>query len=396
MNAALLLLLLLAGSSLASFALDRWGRRGYGLITGAEFFAVGIALGPVGLDLVPRELLSQARAPLALACCWLGFRFGLRLRPAALRAAGPGLVLGSQIEPLLAFGLLWAGLLGLDRALGLGIPWPLRLGLAAIGSATTKSALGWIQGRHRAEGRVTAALAAVTGFDDLAGIVAIAALFAFARPAATRLPPGALAPALATLGLGAGLVALGLLFLGRGQLRADLAWIALFGLCSLGCGLATELGSAPVAVGSLLGIGLGWLSPHGDSIVQITEPTERPLVMGLLLLGGAWIPATGGVLAVAFLFAALRILSKLASGAFVALLPLRDMPRLPTLGAGLLAGGGLPLALAFSCALALPDPAGPLFLAACGATVLTGDLIGAPALKWLLTRHGEIPPAEAR
>ncbi|MHB1844401.1 MAG: cation:proton antiporter [Deltaproteobacteria bacterium] len=396
MNGALELLLLLAAASLATFALDRWGRRGYGLISGAELFAVGIALGPVGLDLVPKELLAQARVPLALACCWLGFRFGLRLRPAALRAAGPTLVVGSQLEPLFAFGLLWFALSGVDRAFGLGLPWPLRLGLAGLGSATTKSALGWIQGRHRARGLVTTALAAVTGFDDLAGTIVIALLFALLRPATTRLPAGALAPALATLGLGAALAALALLLLGRGRLRQDLAWIALFGLCALGCGLATELGSSPVAVGALLGIGLGWLSPHGDAIVEITEPTERPLMMGLLLLGGAWIPATSGVLAVAFLFATLRILVKLASGALVAVLPLRGMPRRPTLGAGLLAGGGLPLALAFSCALALPDPAGPLFLAATGATVLTGDLIGAPALKWLLSRHGELPATEAR
>ena len=84
MSSVLLLVALAALAVAAAVLLERGGRGGYGWVTGSEFVLAGLGLGPLGLDAVSSDLIAALQPAIGLAVCWLGLRFGLRLRPSAL------------------------------------------------------------------------------------------------------------------------------------------------------------------------------------------------------------------------------------------------------------------------------------------------------------------------
>jgi hypothetical protein len=398
MSGVLQLLILAALAYLATFFLDRGGRSGYGWVTGSEFVLAGLVVGPAGLDLFSADLIDSARPVLVLGVVWIGFRFGLRLRPAEVRAHSWRLLLASQIEPLVALFAIGGGLILAAWALGAPLAWVTAWALAASGSATTKSALIWAKSRHGAKGTLTEALDAVTAFDDSIGLAGAAAVFALAHPGwehgfrwMTMLPQFG-GPLIATVVLGVGLGVVVLLITGRGVFRADLAWIALFGACALDSGLSSQLGLSAMAAASLAGATVGWFSPHADHLEEITRPTERPLVQMLLVLGGASARADATPWLWALAFVGFRLVAKLLGGAAASPLVLVNKKPAWQMGAGLFAGGGVGFALCFGLALTLPQADANTLISGACAMAVVGDLLGSPVLKALLRSRGELHP----
>ena len=390
MNSVLQLLALVVIACLATFLLERGGRVGYGWVTGSEFLVAGLLLGPLGLDLVSADLLHESKVLVILASAWIGLRAGLRFRRSRIEKWSWRPLLSSQIEPVLSL-LILRGALEASRALW-GWPdsnWRAWI-FAAIGATTTRSAVAWIKRRHGAKGPVTDVLSAITALNDLPSILAIGFLFAWVRPADTHPLSQVWVLLLASLILALALAAIVRLISGSGGFKPDLAWIALFGACAIAAGTSEPLGLKSLVVCSFIGILLGWISPYGDRFEEITRSTERPTIQLLLLLGGASIRGARGTFAMGLVFALLRLLSKLLAGGITGLIARPDGKPLPGLGMGLLAGGGVAFALAFSASLDLPSSAAEPLLAGAAAMVLLGDMVGSPALKWILRRQREM------
>lgn len=396
MTGVLQLLALVVVACVATFLLERGGRLGYGWVTGSEFLIAGLLLGPVGLDVVSADLLRDADVLVVIASAWMGLRLGLRLCRSEVATATPRTLISSQVEPLVAL-LILRGLLELARH-WTGYPgsgWSAWM-LAALGATSTKSAIAWAKSLHHSEGPVSDALQTICDLDDLPSVFLVGVLFAFLPQRNPQLAMTFWAPLAATAVLACAVALLVYLVIGR-TFRVDLAWVAMLGAGALVSGAALPLGLRPLVVGCLAGIFLGIISSHRDALEALTRPTERPVVQVLLLLGGASIQLIPGALLLGAAFAVLRLAAKALGGAFVGT-ALRPTGRAePRLGLGLFAGGGMAFALALSASLALPREVAAPLLSSVGAMVLMGDLVGAPVLKWMLKRAGEIPAAtEAR
>lgn len=396
MTALLTLLGLTAFAYLASFLLSSSRRQGYGLVSGAEFLAIGLGLGPAGLDFLTADLVDAAGPALALAVGWLGFRLGIRIRPGELQAAPARTWAAGLAEPLASGAILFVVLDGADAFLGLGLPPLATAALAVLGSATTKSGALWAIGRFHADGPVTRLLGTATRLNDLPGVLGLGLLFALALAGKSA---GGAAPGtrlLATLAGGPALALLAVLLLGRGRFRPDLAWVALLGFTALGTGLSLRLGVSTLAVLALFGAALGLSSRHAGALERMTAETERPLMQVLLLLLGAQLALDPHWMAVGLLFATLRMSAKVAGGQLLRLAP--GGARSPWLGAGLFHCGGVAAAMAIAWAAAFPE-SGQAALWAFTASSLAGDLIGSRSLKLLLKQSGELPdpaPASAK
>ena len=389
MTSVLPLVVLAALATLITFMLERGGRTGYGWVAGSEFVLVGIAIGPLGLDLLSSELVTAVQPAVALTVAWLGLRLGLRFRPTTLRALGARLRVACVLEPVITLLLLRGLLEVLVRKGAFELSGPTAWVIAAVGSATTKSATQWARDKLRARGGVLDVLDTLSTLDDAVLVVAAGVLTPWLAPTG---PARHVAVALgATLGLGAALAVLAALLLGRGALRTDIGWVVLLGVCALCTGLATQLGLSPVACAGVAGGLVGMFSRHADALEQLTRTTERPAVQVLLFLGGAALHQGYVALILGVTVAVLRGLAKLGGGYLGSRL-LHPPARRADLGAGLLGAGGVAFAVATSIAAQLSTRQGELVLASAVAMTLLGDWVGAPALRGLLVRAENIPP----
>ncbi len=389
MTALLPLVLLAAVAGAATLLLEQGGRRGYGWVTGSEFALAGIALGPFGLDLLSRDLIEHARLPIALGASWVGLGLGLRLRPNALAKAPGRHIIASQLEPIIAMLVLRALLEAGIQLTGLPISSIAAWALAAAGGATTRATMDWARAQRGARGPLTDGLRTLVTLDDLPPLFALAAIFALVPPHATNLAH-AWQRLAAAVGLGLGLAALVVLIVGRRRFVPQLAWLALFGASALGTGLAQELTVLPLAATCLCGAVVARATRHADQLEEVTRSTQRPVIQLLLLLAGASLRGGVGTLVAATGFALLRFGAKAVAGAAVAPLLSPRGTRVPSLGLGMLGGGGIIFAAAFSASQVLEPAIATPLLAGAVAMVFLGDLIGPKALWSLLRRRGEL------
>ena len=386
-----LLLVALAGLATAiAVLLERGGRAGYGWIAGSEFALVGLLLGPIALDAMTFDLVTGLRAAVWAGTAWLGLRFGMRLRRPLLRPVSAGSLWASQLEALVTMLALWAGLklLAAKGVLPLddGVSWA----IAVVGASTTKSATAWARTRLRARGPTLDALETASALDDLPGVVAIAVLTPRLHPVATRLPslPGCALLASAGIGIALGLLIL-LLTAGK-RFRGELGWVAMFGACAVASGLSATLGLSAIAITTLAGCFVGCLSKRAEEIDLLTRATERPVVLALLVLGGASLTGGASLIAIGVAAAAVRALSKILGGALAS--PLLPRPaRRASFGLGLLGSGGFAFALAISVADGLSLPHHDAIVASALAMTLLGDLVGSGLLRGVLERADELP-----
>ncbi len=397
MSNVLTLLALLTLAYLASSLLSSKQRHGYGLVSGAEFIAIGLMVGPVGLDFLTAELVAHAAPAVVLAVGWIGFLFGLRFDPAQLRQVPATDRIALFVEPLVAFVVMGGLLLLLEKLAGLDFRLSTIGALAALGSGTTKSGLAWAQGKYAVSGKLSALIGTVSRLDDLPGVLILAVYFAVRAPRLFGAGPTNFWLMLAiTFGLGLLLAVLMALLLGRGELREDLAWVAVLGFGALGTGLAVRMGVSALAVTTLMGVGLGWFTRHAGKVASMTQDTERPIIQVLLVLIGAQLELDPAAILVGIGVALARIGGKLAAGASLWALRNDGAKGSPWLGVGLLHSGGVVSVMVLSFALALKGAEAQVILWSFVLFSLAGDLMGSRALKSLLAWHGELKGDDAR
>lgn len=390
MSEILPLVALLALATAMAVLLERGGRAGYGWVTGSEFALLGLALGPAGLDLFSSDLLGGLSTAIWAGAAWLGLRFGLRLRPSLFAHIPARVQWASQLEPLVTL-LVLRGLLQLASVRGhLVLDGDVAWAIAAVGSASTKSAIAWARTRLGARGPVTDALRGVSTLDDLLAVLGAAVLMPRLHPVGSHLPAHPGTALGATLALGVGLGVLILLLSSGPTFRSDLGWVALFGACALASGLSASLGLSSLAVCTAAGACVGRFSRHADALEALTRATERPVVLALLVLGGASLAGGWWLAAVGAAAALLRALAK-GVGGFLSTPVLPPAARRADFGAGLLGTGGVAFAVAITLAQGLGTERRDVILASAVAMALFGDWVGTSLLRRVVERAGELP-----
>ena len=339
MTDSLQLLGLLALAFLASAGV---GIRRRGLSLAGLFVLLGVLLGPMGLSLIDEDTRALWHPLVSLSSCWLGLLFGVRLRAGAFARAGvsgvaTALLGATGVLAVVAGGLYWMG-----PSLGLPISAVTAFAIATVSSSSGQAAIRFARHRLGASGPLERLLDRVTSLDDLVPIGAVLVM-SVALPATQVYPGLAHWPGL----VGAAAVGLGLLLTSVFALSAgrkptlDRTWIVLLGSVILVTGLAGRLGVPEIAVGLVAGLALPMAVPL-RLLARVVSTTERPITVLLLVLIGAQLAPTGPIVVIAAAALALRIVGKVAVGAW---LPRSGAGRFGA-GLGLLGHDGLALAAA--------------------------------------------------
>lgn len=349
MSSGLILVLLVASAFVAAhFAFERLGKR-YLIVSGAEYLALGILLGPQVSGIFTPALLDSLAAFPALALGWMGAIIGMRFYlPELVRIPGftyrialtESLLTVAVVFALEAFAFMWL----FDISLLLATP--AALALAAIAVSSSRETYD-IVSRHLGEGTF------VTQLDVSTAVNAFVAVFTFGCLLAAfhTNPTGAVRPLTSTewvvLTAGIGLIggALFHLFLGREE-NIDRLFVALAGALILVSGAAAYLGLSPLLAALFFGFMLVNTSRNRIEIAAALTRVERPLYFVLLIFAGAtWQPSLRAWVMPVLLFIFARAAAKIGAARLSARME-KSLPLLgPSWGRALLGQGGVAVAL---------------------------------------------------
>lgn len=395
MNAIAFLLALLVLSYLGSILVGGRTIRGFGLASGAEYLVLGFVLGPQLLSVVSHSLVDTFQPVIMVGVSWLGLVLGISyLNVAERRVPLPRILLGVGLAAAVSGCVATVVYFSADQFSPLPHDEVIALAATAgiVCSETTRHSVRWIVERYAARGPLA----------DLAADTARAsALFApVALSVVNAWLPGAALPSFSLLGrafvplaLGATLGLTASLLLGR-EFRRDESWGILLGTSLLGAGAAARLNLSPMSATFAMGLTLAIVSRHRLDIKAMVTPTEKPVLLPVVLLAGASVsvklPAV--LLVLVGLALVTKIVARVLCGSALASVfkPLSGQG--VEFGGGMLSSGALGLAVALAFMARHPGAAADTVMLLAAVGVLIGEWLGPGSLRRALTRAGEIKP----
>lgn len=401
MNEILLLMGLLLLSYIGSFLVGDHALRGYGLPSGAEYVVLGFLLGPVVLGLVERTTLATFQPVASVALGWLSLNAGLSFGFVGSRRVRPGRLLFGLGLSLATGGLVaavaWLVAPWVAPALGPRDVTVLALGVGAASAETTRHAITWVVQRYEAHGRLAGLLADIADSGELGPLLLMGVAFALAPAAegAWGLPVYGWTGLTLAIGAALGLVAVVLL---GNDFRLVQSWGVLLGTSLLTVGTAARFGLSPLIATFAMGVAIAGLSRHRDEVVAMVRPTERPVLLPVLLLAGTHLaaPQESALLWVVAAALAARVLATLGTGLLVRVTFADARHASPALGLALMSSGAIAMSVGLAFALRFPGPVGDGVLITAAVATVAGEFIGPPALRSVLRRAGEVTLAQAR
>lgn len=395
MNAIAFLLGLLVLSYLGSILVGGRTIRGFGLASGAEYLVLGFVLGPQVLSVVNRSLVDTFQPVVLVGVSWLGLVLGVSyLRVGERRVPLPHIALGVAMSALVSACVSGVVFFGASYFSPLPrvevIAFAATAGMAC--SETTRHSVRWIVERYGAKGPLA----------DLAADTARAsALFAaLALSVVNGWLPGAALPGisvfervLVSIGLGVVLGFTAALLLGR-EFRRDESWGILLGTSLLGTGAAARLNLSPFSATFAMGLTLAIVSRHRVDIKAMITPTEKPVLLPVVLLAGASVNVKLPVPLLVLVAAALvaKILARVLCGGLLSATTKSVKGVGVEFGGSMLSCGALGLAVALALSVRHPGVVADTVLLLAAVGVLLGEWLGPAALRRALTRTGEIKP----
>ncbi len=263
------------------------------------WMALGFVLGPFALNVVGESLVIAVTPITTIAAGWVAFAVGARVFGASgprAGVAGHAEVRGlgtSVVVAALAFALAWAmfpylavGRVPEDRHV-------LALLVAAIASGTDRESA--------AAGKSPRSFVKLSRVAR--GSVLVPVALAFAASVAQGGSPLRSLPVPLALALGGALVlgpllgGLGAVLLGEAPGPREL-WGTLLGISALAVGLSDRFGVSVVAVLFALGATLATVTRHREELVRAVAPTERAMLLPLLVVIGVRIDVSEGLVLV--------------------------------------------------------------------------------------------------
>jgi len=367
--------------------------RGFGLASGAEYLVLGFVLGPQVLSVVGRSVVDNFQPVVLVGVSWLGLVFGVSyLRVGERRVPVPHIALGVALSALVSACVTATVYFGASRFSPLPRPEVIALAATAgiVCSETTRHSVRWVVERYGAKGPLADLAADTARASALFSLLALAVVNAWL--------PGAALPAisvvervLVSLGLGVVLGFTAALLLGR-EFRRDESWGILLGTSLLGTGAAARLNLSPVSATFAMGLTLALVSRHRVDIKAMVTPTEKPVLLPVVMLAGAYVNVKLPIPLLVLVAVALvsKILARVACGGLlsVTLKPVAGVGL--EFGGSMLSCGALGLAVALAFGLRHPGVVADTVLLLAAVSVLLGEWLGPASLRRALTRAGEI------
>ncbi len=355
----------------------------YGYVGGAEYVIIGFLLGPQVTGLLNAGQVQDLTPIVSLALGWLGMLLGTYFRlPTVALIEGDRLRIAFA-EAVATFGLAGAALVAVFRWLT-GASWAdaavQAVTLAAIATLSSPVAVDAVVDRIRSRSRIPPVLQLAARIDALVAVVAFGVLLAVLHQGEVApgvRPPTATEWAVINLAVGVASGVLFHLFLGpRGHLEQGRLFVALAGAIVVASGASYYLNLSPIYTNLVLGfILVNSGSAHRD-VTRLLLSTERPVYLALLLFAGAaWSPGSLDLLFIAPLFVAVRLVARFVGGRIAGLYVAPPELRAPGLGRGLLALGGLGVAIALNYAQVYPELHPRLILSATLLSVLLFEIV---------------------
>lgn len=369
--------------------------------TGTHFLLLGFLLGPI-LGLLTLDVIEQLEPFLALGLGWVGLLFGMQLDRHQLSQFPPAFFLfamAQALATLLLFGAVaYLGFRLTDR-LEPGVEAAV-LAAAATAAVSTPASVALISRTFQVQGKLTRLLFYVASLDALVGIVALQITYAVFHPSATDVIGFGWAVWIAVATAAGIIFGVFFLWLTRPKPERDELTLFVLGLVIFEAGTAIFLGLSPIFVSMITGAVVANLSPSRRRVFSILQAWEKPvyvivlILAGSLLTFGSWV-----VVPLALGYLLLRGSAKYFAGALtVRLVPLPfTAPR--DAGMGLIAQGGISLAMALSATLtyaAITGSEGAPVRIAFGTIVIAvaiSELLGPFLTRDLLRKAGEITPS---
>ncbi len=350
---ALLIIIFLAFSgyhlSFRHFRLPYFARQFY--LTGTEFLFLGLLLGPQFFNLLDGETQKGLAPVSALLLGWIGLFFGFQFEIKSLRRFPLKFFQAAGLEALLTLTVVFAGtyltaayvfdLSGKSAALT-------ALTLSAAAACTSQTGLAlFYKGAVTEHQNVVKFLRFISSMDGLVGLLFFGLAF-FIQPAMFYDSLGLMRFGIGVLtvfGIGLGFLLLLTLLISHRRNDRDLI-LVIMGMTVLTSGMASALNFSPLLTNFLVGIWLANLSRDKERIYEILITIEKPAYLLLLVFLGAGIRfQTGWIILLALGYCVYRLLGKFLAGFLIAYVSLGRGNYPLHLGYGLVAQGGLPLAM---------------------------------------------------
>lgn len=370
---------------LASIAVDALGRRTF-LPRVSLLILLGIAAGPVVLDLLPDRLVEHSQIVTDMALAMVAFLLGGELSLPRLKRYGRA-ILTVSLGVVAASAVLVGGGLAL-----LGISPVMALMLAGIATATDPAAAQDVIHQSGRRDRLSRTVLGVVAIDDGWGVI----LFGLLLGASSLLNGGdgtsAVLHALREVGGGlavgvvVGLAAAALtgrLRPGEPSLSEGLGVVFVCGGAALWLDVSFLL--APMAAGVVVAN----LASHHRRAFREIEHVEWPFLVLFFVLAGARLDLThlskGGLMLVAYV--ALRIAGRVCGGWLGGRLGGLPDRQSATVGLALMPQAGVALGLALAAGDAFPQIADPLLTVTIASTVIF-EVAGPILTRWVIMREG--------
>ena len=380
------LAVLAAGYILAYLLFDRLRDR-YGYVGGAEYVLLGVLLGPHVTRLLDAGRVEDLTPLVSLAIGWLGMLLGTYFRLPTLALLSPDDVRVAFAEAVATFGLALGALLALFRYVA-GHAWPEAavesVTLAAVATLSSPAAVDAFVGRARVHSPILPVLQLTARIDALVGVVAFGLVLAVlhrGEVAPDIRPPTATEWAVINMAIG---VASGVLFhlflgqrgVGTGAGADSRLFVALAGAIVVASGASYYLNLSPLYTNLVLGFILANSGGAHRDVTRLLLATERPVYLALLVFAGAaWSPESVDLLFLAPAFVLVRLVARFFGGRVAAEHVAPPELRTPGLARGLLAQGGLAVAIAVNYTQVRPDLNPRLILTATLLSVLLFEIV---------------------
>jgi hypothetical protein len=392
------------GYILAYLLFDRLRDR-YGYVGGAEYVLIGVLLGPRVTGLLDARQVQDLTPLVSLALGWLGMLLGTYFRlPTMALIDGDHLRIAFS-EAIATFAVALAALLGLFHYVA-GFPWPVAavqaVTLAAVATLSSPAAVDAVVDRARQRSRILPVLQLASRIDALVAVVAFGLVLAIVHQgevAPEVRPPTATEWAVINLAVGVATGVLFHMFLGpRGHLDEGRLFVALAGAIVVASGASYYLNFSPIYTNLVLGFILANSGSAHRDVTRLLLSTERPVYLALLLFAGAaWSPGSVELLFLAPLFIVVRLAARYLGGRFAGQYVAPPELRTPDLGRGLLAQGGIGVAIAVNYAQVYQDLNPRLVLTATLLSVLLFEIVASgEASAWLAALQERAPGRQPR
>lgn len=390
MSSGLLLLLLVGLAFIAAHVVSDWVARKFVMVSGAEYLAIGLLLGPSVFGVLTVDQLDAFAPVTLLTLGFLGLALGMRCHlPTLVQVPGQAwrLAFAQAFLTLITVAAAILTVLSLRDAMTLAEALPPAIALGAIATVSLPQAVEVGARALGREGPTVQLLRTSTLVDGLVGVCAFGLLLALDHAPVDGFgrPPTPTEWAVIAAGIGVACGALFHLFLG-GERSTDRTIVALAGATLLATGAAAHLDLSPLFSTTVMGVILVNTTNQREALQRILARAERPLVYVLLVLAGAaWDPgADVGVVIPVALFLVARGIGKVGGARLAARANHALDTHGPDWGRALLGQGSLALALAFTWLRRDGSALQHLVFSAAVAAMLLTDLSAARMVRSVL------------